>query len=123
MTQSVQIRVILANLSNILRDIMEKVLLAESDLVVVAQVLSHADLLLLLDETETEVVIVGCEELELPELTGKISRKHPQISILAIVGNGRACYMCRLPPHWEPLGELSPSGLVRAIKAVGAARR
>jgi len=66
-------------------------------------------------------VIVGLDAAELPVVCEELVTSHPQIKVLAVAGDGRGAFLYELRPQTSSLGEVSPQGLVDAIRAATAA--
>lgn len=98
-------------------DIVAEVLAREPDLEVVGTLSSRGDLRASVEETGTEVIVLGLEDSELPEDCGALFEVQPRIRMLGVAGDGRRGFLYELRPLKASLGELSPQGLVDAIRA------
>lgn len=100
-----------------LGDIVRQVISEQPDMVVVGTLERRGALPDAVDDVGAEVVIVGVEGPELPDVCQELVISHPQIKVLAVSGDGRGAFLYELRPHTTPLGEVSPQGLVDAIRA------
>jgi hypothetical protein len=64
-----------------------------------------------------DMVIVGLTDGELPEPCMMFIRKAPSNRIIGIAPNGRRSMLCVLAPKTKELGEISPQGLINAIRS------
>lgn len=109
-------RILLVEMPRILCDILADVLSAEPDMEVVGVLSSRGKLRATVAETRAEVVVVALEDSELPEDCGRLLRAHPSMRVLGVASGGRHGFLYELRPLKESLGELSPRGLVEAIR-------
>ena len=101
--------------------IVESIVAAQHDMEVVARLDARASLAEAAVGLSADVVIVGLEAAELPMVCEELVLAHPQIKVLAVAGEGRGVFLYELRPQTSPLGEVSPQGLVDAIRAATAA--
>jgi DNA-binding NarL/FixJ family response regulator len=116
-----RIRVVLAEMPRILRDIVQTVLAAQSDMVLTAAPAS-APLDVTLDRLDADVVIVAESPRDTnggadDERYATLLYAHPHLRIVGIAGDGRQAYVHELRPQRVPLGALSPETLVDAVRA------
>ena len=104
-----------------LGEIVEQVISEQPDMEVVGKVEGRASFTEAAANLGVDVVIVGLEAAELPVVCEELVISHPQIKVLAVAGDGRGAFLYELRPHTSPLGEVSPQGLVDAIRAATAA--
>ena len=110
-------RILLAEMPRMLSDILTNVLARERDMEVL-RVLEKTDTLLrAVEESSADVVIVGLSDTELPRVCGDLVTANPHMKVLAVAGDGRRVFLHELRPHTVPLGEMSPAGLIDAIRA------
>ncbi len=103
-----------------LGDIVEQVISEQPDMEIVGKLVARAPLTEAAAELSADVVIVGLEAAELPDVCEELVISHPQIKVLAVAGDGRGAFLYELRPQTSPLGEVSPEGLVNAIRAAAA---
>jgi chemotaxis response regulator CheB len=113
----VPIRLVLAQLPHLLEQVLERQIADEPDLRIVARATRASDALMLIDETEPEVVVIGTEGDAVPALACRALSAHPHLKLLAISTDGRTGFVYELRPHMVPLGELSAGRVIAAIKA------
>ena len=97
----------MAEVSGVLRDIIDTTLAAQQDIEVVRSVSSGPP---------PDVVVIGLRESETPETAEDLFGHYPYARVLGIAGDGRRVYMHELRPHRVALGELSPEQLIEAIR-------
>jgi DNA-binding NarL/FixJ family response regulator len=110
-------RILLADVPRMLREIVDEIVAGESDLEVVGEVPASQQLLAAAEQTAAGFVIVGLDDGELPEQCEIFLRTHPHLKVLAVSGDGRQAFLCSPRQRIEPIGELSPSTLLAAIRA------
>lgn len=117
----VRIRILLTNLPRMLQDVLERVLADQDDMELVGYVADPIEVLLIATAREIEVVILGVED-GLPGVASHLLEERPQLKILAVSPDGRRAFLYHLQPYMVPIGELSPDGLVDAIRAAVGSR-
>lgn len=115
-------RVLLAEIPRMLSDIVRRVLAAEPELEVVGPIHDRAGLSDAVARADAEVVIVGIESREELRAYEDLLYAHSRVTLLALQVDGRQALLYTLRPHTELLGELSPAGLIEAIRAATEAR-
>lgn len=112
------IRVLLAGLPRIMREIVEHALDEATDIEVVGSVETLAEVNGTVSHTQPDVLVVGLDdESEAPRLD-RFLYGMPRLTCLAITGDARRAFLYELQPRAKPLGDVSPSGLVRAIRSL-----
>ena len=107
-------------LPQILGGILEKTLDAQPDMKVVGNIDGRRSLAEAAVDRRADVVVIGLEAAELPVVCQELVVTHPQIKVLAVAGDGLGTFLYELRPQTSPLGEVSPQGLVDAIRAATA---
>jgi hypothetical protein len=115
------IRVVVADLTGILSDIIIETLEHPPDLSV-AVVAPGGSAVLLADASEADVAILGGAREGLPPLGQELLRRRPWMNILTIHGDGREAFLHQLRPVERALGEISPQTLLDAVRAVASER-
>jgi len=110
------IRVAVASLPQLLRDIVVGALSSERDMELVGEAPGSQQLPRLVRESSADVAIVACERSEVGRLGSLINRS--PVTLLAIIDEGRRGALYELRPREVDLGELSPRVLVNAIRKV-----
>ena len=111
------IRVVLAGLPRMLRDIVQRVLADAPDLDVIHSPEGLERLMDTLKEHDPDVVVTGLGPAQRIEQFAALLRAHPSLRILALEGDGRRAVMYELQPHAVPLGDVSTEGLIDAIRS------
>ena len=112
------IRIAVASMPQLLRDIVVGALSAERDMELVGEAPGTWQLPGLVRESGADVAIVACEASEIARL-GRLVNGSP-ITLLAITDEGRRGAVYELCPSEVDLGELSPKVLVNAIREVAS---
>lgn len=110
------LRIAIAALPQLLRDIVATALSSEPDMVLVGEASGSDELSGLVESSRPDLAIVACERSEVERL-GRVVNGSP-VTLLAIVDGGRHGALYELRPAEVDLGELSPSLLVDAIREV-----
>ena len=113
-----RIRILLTGLPDAVADALELSLEPQSDMEVIGHFSDPIEVLLAATQDGADVVILGLEHDELPGIASHMLSERPQLRILAVSPDGRRAFVYKLSPQVVPLGELSPEGLVEAIRAV-----
>jgi hypothetical protein len=67
--------------------------------------------------TAAAVAVFGAIEGELAEVARGVLEECPGLRLVALEHRGRDTVVLQLRPHWVRYGQLSPDGLVEAIRA------
>jgi DNA-binding NarL/FixJ family response regulator len=120
-----RIRVLLAGMPPLLRDVLQHVVAAEADMAVVGR-LDDDDLLAAARQARADVILVGRgangERKERAEFA-RLLRGRPRLKLLAIASNGTTAALYELRPRRIPLGNMSAESLCRAIRGGARSRR
>lgn len=117
-----QIRVVTAELPQILSDIIGTVFESAGDIHMVGHATSRAELLELAQQLHPDVVILGMADSVPTALSWDLYASDPLLRVLGVVGDGRQTFVYELRPHRTPLGELSPDALVAAVRRMSTSR-
>ena len=112
-----RIRVLLVDLTAMLREIVKGVLEAEPTVDVVGELAAGEPLLPAVEKTDAEVVIFATDQRDLSPDGYDLLDARPRTKVLALVGDGREAFLYELRPSREALGELTPWGLIEALHA------
>jgi hypothetical protein len=114
------IRVLLRDMPQILRDILENAISSQPDMALIddpgdlprppGEVQRGPDLV-------PDAVIVGTTEFQHAQNASALLSRWPRSRILMIATSGHQAVLYELRPHTTELGELSPSDLVHAIRS------
>jgi DNA-binding NarL/FixJ family response regulator len=111
-----QIRVVLAGMPRILRDIVSAVVKDQPDMIVVAETEATTDLYALSRMSRADVVILGASDDQMPPAGRQVVNRAPHVKVLAVGSEGRHAWLYELRPHEQRIGEVSPQDLVSAIR-------
>jgi DNA-binding NarL/FixJ family response regulator len=112
------IRVLLAGLPRILREIVEHALAEAQDIEVVGTVEALGAVNGNLAQLQPDVLIVGLDDESDATRLDRFLYEMPRLTCLAIAGDARRAFLYELQPRAKPLGDVSPGGLVRAIRTL-----
>lgn len=115
------IRIVLVDMPNMLRDLLEHTLSAEPDMVVLAAEPDVDALARAAEEADADVVIVGLQHGELPgsahDLLAKLSRK----KVVGVEAEDGETVLYELRPRRTSIGRATPSSLATAIRTAAEA--
>ncbi len=83
---------------------------------IVSQPQEWSELVEMVAGREVDVVVLGCEEDELPALGNRLLHEHPWLKILAVSDDGRGAARYGLWPQRQTLPETSPDALLDAME-------
>jgi DNA-binding NarL/FixJ family response regulator len=109
-------RILLVEMPRMLCDIITDVVASQPDMVVVGELPERADLLPAVNRTRADVVVLGLPDSDLPNECGPLFDAHPRSRLLGVAADGRRAFLYELRPQRIPLGEVSPQGLLDAIR-------
>jgi DNA-binding NarL/FixJ family response regulator len=110
------IRIVLADLPQMLRSIIRDILLSEPDMEIVGELPGQAELPAMVERTGATFVIVRQTGLVPPAIFQDLLAAQPPTRVLAIADEGRGAVLYELQPRRIPIGELSAARLVAAIR-------
>lgn len=114
------VRVLLAGMPPILRDIVRETIARQPDMAVVAELDTDDALGPALAVTDADVVILGSSGSEDSTRPLQVLIARPQTCVLMLQTDGRHAALYELRPHRTRLGDVSPQALVDAIRARAA---
>ena len=110
-------RVILANESRLIREMLERVINKVPDLEVVGHAADAAGLSSLLKETDAQWVIVSLlPDSKIPAVADSLLAEHPSLRVLAIAVDGSQVKAKWVEPHEKDLGDLSLEELIAILE-------
>jgi DNA-binding NarL/FixJ family response regulator len=114
------IRVLIGNLPGVLAEVVSRLLESEADIEVVGR--SRDDSTLLDDArgSRPHVVILSLADAELPRVGEALLSNEPRLRVLGVVADDGRGFLYEMRPHRSPLGDLSPSALVTALRSAAA---
>jgi len=110
------ILILLLKLPSTVRDILKEILADQADMRVVNELGDPVEVLLAVERTGADVVILGMEDGKLPGIASHLLDQYPYLKILAISIDGRQMFLYELRPELAPIGEMEPNRLVDAIR-------
>jgi DNA-binding NarL/FixJ family response regulator len=116
------VRVVLMDMSPMLRQILRGLVHGRSGIEVVAEYTEMAPLLRVVEEHEANLVLFGHDSSRLSSECRELLEARPYTRLLAVGNEGRRSTLYELRPHREPLGEVSPDELLEALRREPSAR-
>jgi DNA-binding NarL/FixJ family response regulator len=111
-----RIRVLLAQMAPMLQEIVKDAVTNEPDVEVVGALATQEQFLPVLERLGVDVLVVAGPRATDAEVAERVWEKWPHIKVLMIATGGRTAVLHALRPHRIVLGDVSPSGLVAAIR-------
>ena len=106
------IRILLVDMPRLLQDVVTRILEPHADLEVVVPAGSGSRAVLdLVRGAAAEVVVTGVRGAALADLLAQLVQSRSPSRVLAVADDGQHALLC------TPLGDLSPDGLLAAIRA------
>jgi DNA-binding NarL/FixJ family response regulator len=111
-----EVRVVLLDMSPLLRDILRGLVAGEDGMGVVAEYTDAASLALAVEEHAADVVVVGDQSPCLDEDCRELLETHPRVKLFVVGGDGRLTTLYELRPQRHHLGEVAPEELLAVIR-------
>ncbi len=115
-------RVLVATTHNLIADIVTDALSGQPDIEVTSVRWEAARIAREAERRVADIVITNHRASEAPAVFAELLARRPTLRVLSIVCEGRTSFLYALCPREVPLGELSASGLLHAVRAVAAAQ-
>jgi hypothetical protein len=112
-----RIRLVLIDMSPLLREIVRETVAREPDLDVVAEHDADVDVRTAVEGDDVDFVIVGSEATARAGVRALVGAELG-VRALELHSDGKESVLYELRPHRVPLGEISPETLLRTIRAV-----
>jgi DNA-binding NarL/FixJ family response regulator len=100
-----------------LREVIDGAIGEAPDMHVVGSVGEREPVATSLDRTDADVLIIGVSDEGGSATLDALLYERPRVTLLTIGANGRSTALHELRPHSVSLGDVSPRGLVDAIRA------
>lgn len=110
-------RIVLIDMSPLLRDIVRNAIVHEPDLEVVAEHDGDVDLETAVERVGADFVILG-SEVTAQTSAASLVATNCRVRALELQGDGKEGVLYELRPHRVALGELSSDTLLRTIRAI-----
>jgi DNA-binding NarL/FixJ family response regulator len=107
----------------LLGDIVRETLNRQTDFEVLAEVETPGEIMSAVRRTGAHVAIVGIASDAWTSLSGllrELFTHHPRLTVIALSSDGRSGYVYQLQPRTVAIDDISPTSLVRAIRATAA---
>jgi hypothetical protein len=109
-------RIILANGSRLVHDMLNRILLKTKNLRVVREIATHKKLPTEIDKVDAEWVIMSLPvDSQIPEWVGNYIVDHPRVRIMAVANDGSWVKTRWLESHEEELDNLSLKDLIHIL--------
>jgi hypothetical protein len=105
-----RITVVLASMPRLLHDLVKETVEAQPDLELVGEIDEPV-----LDDCP-DFLVVGVETEELPEAYRELLFACPRMEVVAVTEEARLGFLYELRPQATPLGEISPTVLLEALR-------
>jgi DNA-binding NarL/FixJ family response regulator len=115
-----EIRLLLIDMSPMLREIMRGIVAGRSGITVAAEYPKVGSLLDVVDEHQADVVLFGDDSPGLSSECRELLETRPRVKLMLVSAEGRRTTLHELRPYREPLGEVSPDELVDVIRSSAA---
>ena len=109
-------RVLLAEMAPLLRDIVTDAVSQEPGVELVGTVGGQDEFLPALGRQRVDVLVLGARETDDVVLAEQVWVSSPRVKVLMIAPGGRNAVLHALWPHKVALGDVSPQGLVAAMR-------
>ena len=109
------IRVMIAGLPRVLRDILEAVIARQDDITLVG-VAGDDDLLEVMRSVRPDAVILRQDASPLPDLGRRILRQDNDVKVFGVAEDGRRTFLYEVKIETTPVGEVSPEELLDALR-------
>ena len=111
------IRIVLGDMPRLLHDIVVERLSNEGDMEIVGEGSREEEMERLARSPGTDVIVEAGDEDEPRGLGGRLLQERSRIKLVVLAADGRKAFLYRLTPERIALGQVSPQGLVAAIRA------
>ena len=112
-----KVQIVLVELRGILHDLIQGIVEGQRDMVVVGDLAQGDKLERTIAETAADFVIWGVDG-DVVDFYPDVLHRWPCVKVLAVQSEGRNGFLWEMRPVRAPLGELSPSRLVAALRTV-----
>lgn len=100
-------------------DIIAAAVSSQGDMETVGQLDDRRAVVSQASDAQADVVVIGLPDSDLPQECISLFEALPHLRVVGVAADGRRAFLYQLRPQRTSLGELSPDGLVRAIRATG----
>jgi DNA-binding NarL/FixJ family response regulator len=117
------IRVLLVDMPRIPRELIERAVAGEEDMIVVGSTPDLEELQQAAAASEPEFVLVGLVGDQLPPTAARFVQDKARLKVLGVEAHDGKAYLYELRPERAPLGEVSPADVVAAIRRAASPTR
>ena len=107
---------LLAEMPRMMRDVFKQVVEDQSDMEVVGDLTDPVELLLAAGQRQADVVVLGLNDADFPGICSHLLSEYPHLKLLGVTADGRRAFLYELRPQKVAIGEVSPEGLLAAIR-------
>jgi DNA-binding NarL/FixJ family response regulator len=111
-----KIKVLLSNHPQIVRDLVREMLVYQTDMEIVGDVVSPLDLLLAVKETGAHVVVLALDETKSPGVLSHLWAQCPHVTILGLSATGDRAFIEQLCPWRREIVDLSAENLMHVLR-------
>jgi DNA-binding NarL/FixJ family response regulator len=112
-------KVLLLGTSRLFGDLVKGIVEPADDVRVVAEVATEDELPEALEATDADFVVAALDDPTLTESYLSLLEERPRLRVLALAGEGRRGFLWELRPRRVPIGEVSPTTLLAALRSPG----
>lgn len=99
-----------------LRGVIREILATDPSIEIVGEVFANGEAIAAIENSDADVVIYGTDDRDLSPAWWHALCGNPRAKVVALVDQGQQAFLFELRPRREELGELSPHGLIAAVR-------
>jgi DNA-binding NarL/FixJ family response regulator len=111
-----RIRVLLAAMSQTLRDTLTQLMAPQPDMEVIDEMGPDLELLVTVGQIHPDVLILGLESSRFPGISSHLLAEYPRLKILGLTADCGEASVCESEPREVPLGQVSREKLLALIR-------
>jgi len=115
-----QIRVLLAEMPQMLGEVFRRVVRDQPDMTVVGEISDPLGLLLEVGSRRAQVVIMGSKTTQPPGICSHLFNEYPHVKVLSVRADGRRALLCDLRPRRVVIADASVQALLDIVRAAFA---
>ncbi len=115
-----RIRVLVAEMPRMLSDIVSSLVAKQQDMELVGEPVRGKQVVRAVRRLRPHVVVLASHGSELTALGHRLLEVSPRLKLVAVTENGRLAHRYELRPQQTPISEVSPQGLLEAVRAAVA---
>ena len=116
------IRLVLASMPPLLREIVRETLAGQHDIEILAEVSRPDDILPAVRRTGASVAVLGTSLGDATSLVRELLTSHPWLHVVTLTSDARTAVVHSLQPRVSAIADISPQALVDAIRAASISK-